>query len=146
MNITLYTNKSDSNFVDKDITSLYTTTGVIKEATSIIDPVILLGDIDNYVATCNYIYIQELNRYYYVGDIVSTNNGLWELTCHVDVLMSYRDTIRQQECIVARQENVTNMYLSDPRMKVQADPYVQQLYFPNGFNSAWEYVLVVMGN
>lgn len=146
MNIKLYTNKSDVNYVDKDITELATLTGYLKEATSVTDPVILLDSIDSYVASTNYIYISELNRYYFVNDITSINNGLWELSCHVDVLMSFRDTIRQQTCIVSRQENVTNMYLSDPRLKVQADPYVQQLYFPNGFNSSWSYCLVVMGN
>lgn len=146
INITLYKNTSDVNIVDKTITQLTTTTAVLKEQSSIVDPTLILSDIDSQVANLNYIYIQEFNRYYYVNDIVSINNGLWEINCHCDVLMSFRDVIRQQTCIVSRQENVTNMYLSDPRLKVNANPHVQQLYFSNGFENTWNYCLVVMGN
>lgn len=146
MNITLMTNKSDNNVVDKNTTTLHTTTANFKESSDIVNPILVLGDIDSYISTCNYIYIEELNRYYYVMNIVSVANGLWELECHVDVLMSYKTTIRQQKCIVARQEYNYNLYLSDPRLKVNANPYVQQKYFPNGFIQNWTYAFAIMGN
>lgn len=146
MNITLYKNTSPSNVVNKTITQLSSGTCTLKEKTSIVNPVFLLADIGTHYSDCNYIYVPELNRYYYVLDVIAVRNGVWELHCHVDVLMTYRNEIRSQTCIVERQENISNMYLSDPRLKVQANPYVQQISFPNGFESAWTYCLAVVGN
>lgn len=146
MDVNFYINSSPPNYVDKTISLELEEECTFKQPTSITDPVLLINDDNSVLPLCNYVYIPSLNRYYFIKDIVSIHNDLWQVSCHVDVLMSNATQIKAQSALVARQENVTNTYLSDPRIKVQTDPYVQQIQFPNGFVSAWTYCLALLGN
>ena len=112
MTLTLYKNNSEQNAVTKSLTQVQTMTGTLRNGTSIIDPVILVSDIDN-ITSVNYCKINEFNRYYFINNIKSVNNNLWELSCHVDVLQSFATEIRAQSGIVERQENYFNLYLND---------------------------------
>ena len=122
--IILQRNNSEVNKVDKSLTTITTMTGTLKNETSIIDPVIFfeasLSDLKN----CNYCTISEFGRSYFVNNIRSIRNGLIELTCHVDVLSTYKSQIRQQFAIVKRQENYWNLYLNDGSFKVYQNPMV----------------------
>lgn len=115
MTIELYVNNSEAIVVDKNITPLRTVSGTLRTPSSILSPVILIdGDVE--IAKANYLWISEFERFYFVGDIVSTVNGLWELSCHVDVLSTYKNKLRTLSAILARQENVYNLYLEDDRL------------------------------
>lgn len=114
MILTLYTNKSDSNVVDKNLTQVIQLEGTLRESTSIVNPVFTVAM--ESPSNVNYIYCPAFNRYYYVTDVVSVVTGLWAFSCHVDVLMSYRANIRSLSAIIARQENEYNLYLDDDQL------------------------------
>ena len=109
--ITLQRNASEVNKVDKSLTTITTMTGTLKNETSIIDPVIIfeasLSDLKN----CNYCTISNFGRSYFVNNIRSVRNGLVELSCHVDVLSTYKSQIRNQFALVKRQQENWNLYL-----------------------------------
>ena len=118
---------------------------MLKEETSIIDPVIKIEcDLSNYV-NCNYLTIPEFGRKYFVNNIRSVRNGLVEFSCHVDVLSSFADSIRTNKAIIKRQENKWNLYLNDGTFKVYQNPMVLTKAFPSGFTTQ-EFVLAVAGN
>lgn len=143
--IVLQRNASENNKVDKTLTTITTMTGTLKNETSIIDPVIFfeasLSDLKN----CNYCTISEFGRSYFVNNIRSIRNGLVELTCHVDVLSTYKSQIRDQFALVKRQENNWNLYLNDGSFKVYQNPMVLTKLFPLGFTSP-QFVLAVAGS
>lgn len=148
-NIILYSNASPVNAVDKDIAVVSTVTGVLRTGASVTDPSITL-DINvpaNVVSRANYAYISEFSRYYYITGIVSGANGLWDINMHVDVLMTYKDQIREQSAIVARQRQIYNMYLDDGWFMAYQNPMIQTKYFsePSPFEHE-EYVLVIAGS
>ena len=144
-NITLQINSSEKNKLDKEITDIATVSGVLKEDTSIIDPVVKIEcDLSNYV-NCNYITIPEFGRKYFVNNIRSVRNGLVEFSCHVDVLSSFADSIRSNRAIIKRQENKWNLYLNDGTFKVYQNPMVLTKAFPSGFTTQ-EFVLAVAGS
>ena len=144
-NIILQRNNSENNKVGKSITDIATVTGTLKEETSIIDPVIKIeGDISNYTG-CNYITISTFDRSYFVLNIRSIRNGLFELTCHVDVLESFKNEIKDNKCIIKRQENKWNLYLNDGSLKVYQNPLVLTKEFPSGFANP-EFVLAIAGS
>lgn len=127
-----YINKSATNVVDKDISEQTPDlVGTLRDGCSIIDPVILVqANSPGFQANhSNYIYIEEFGRYYYITNIVSVNNTLWELHCHVDVLMSYKDQIKAQVAIVTRQESKYNLYLDDGVFMAYQNPIVQTKFF-----------------
>lgn len=143
--IQLQRNNSEPIKVDKEITNILTVTGTLREGTSIIDPVIKIECNIADVAGCNYLTIDAFGRKYFVKDIVSVRNNLVEFTCHVDVLSTYKNEIRNNTGIIRRQENTWNLYLNDGSLKIYQNPYVITKEFPNGFNTQ-EFVLAIAGS
>ena len=112
IDINLYNNSSESNRVDKSsyLESVGTINGVLRDECNIIDPVINL-ELHN-PPVFNYIYIPSFNRYYFVKEFDFVRTGLYRLKLHVDVLMSYKDAIKNLECLVTRNEHRFNKYIS----------------------------------
>ena len=131
MTITLYQNVSEANVVDKNLLNGVQVTGTLRSGTSVLNPSITVEANSENIVWVNYVYIHEWNRYYFVNDIANIRNGLWEFSCHVDVLMTYKNQIRQQSAIIARQENLYNLYLDDNKFLVNAPRMVVTKAFPN---------------
>ena len=141
--ITLMKNNSDINVVSKSIETLSTVTGTLREECSILFPVIKIQG--NVPTTCNYFYIAEFGRYYYMTDIISYRNDLFELHGKVDVLKTYESQIRASTGILSRQENKYNLYLDDGAFLVYSNTKFEIKNFPSGF-STFEFVLAVAGS
>ena len=149
MNLELYSNVSDANVVNKDITLLATLIGDLREQTDILNPSFLIKNVDNFVLTggkFNYVYVPDFKRYYFVNDIEFISNTLYIVHCHVDVLMTYKAEIKENDALVLRQEFNYNVMLSDPKLKHMANPLVQTLKFPEAFDDKYSYILLVAGN
>ena len=145
MTLKLYTNTSDRNHLDKVITQQGSDiSGTLREDCSIVDPVIKIESITNFsLASCNYAYISEFGRYYYITNIVCTGK-LYELHMHVDVLMSFKSQIRGNSAVISRNQGVYNLYLQDGVFKTEAFPHYQIMKFPSGF-SGYHYIFSVAG-
>lgn len=143
-NIVLQKNNSENNRVTKSVDPILTVSGVLKEETSIIDPVIKIECDLAAVTGCNYLTITNFGRSYFVNNIRSIRNGLVEFSCHVDVLSSFASDIRGNTAIVKRQENTWNLYLNDGTFKVYQNPNVLTKAFPSGFTTQ-EFVLAIAG-
>lgn len=143
--ISFYVNNSEKNKVDKSLTHIATLSGVLKETTSIIDPVIVIeGDLSSFT-NCNYMIISTFGRSYFVNNIRSVSNGLIEISAHVDVISTYKDSIRNNRAIIKRQQNSWNLYLNDGSLKVYQNPDIIVRAFPSGFTKQ-EFVLAVAGS
>lgn len=148
MKIKIYKNTSDNKVVDKTLTQMGNdVNGTLRAPSSVIDPVIVIDKYTGFnVATANYAYIDEFDRYYYINDIVATSNDLFELHMHVDVLKTYAAGIRGNTAVIGRQQQKSNydLLLTDGTFKVKANPHFNISKFPNGF-SGRHYVLLVAG-
>lgn len=145
MTIKLYNTTSEINMVTKELTELATLTGNLREESSIIDPVIIVDGIGSYLATCNYAYIPEFSRYYFIQNIETVSNTLYRLHLHVDVLYTYRNGIRDNYAIISRNEKQYDLKMNDGLFVTQQNPRRAQFPFPSGFNT-WNYVLAIAGN
>lgn len=145
-----YINTSATNVVNKTL-QLQTPdlVGTLRAGCSLIDPVIIVqaSSPGFHANKSNYIYVEEFGRYYYITNIVSTYNKLWELHCHVDVLMSFADAIKEQTAVVARQEATYNLMLDDGFFMCYQNPKLQTKLFsvPDPFEQQ-EFVLIVAGS
>lgn len=144
MIVNLYTNGSDNNVIDKQLTDRGTVTGVVRGSINIQEPSITLETTSPLVGV-NYCYIAEYGRYYYATPSEKDRNGLTTITCRVDVLKTYADEIRQQKAIVSRQANQYNLYLDDGTFKVYNNPHIITRKFPSGF-SGMSFILSVAGD
>lgn len=141
---------SPTNAVNKEVQWLTPDlTGILRDQSSLIDPVIMIqASAPGFHANdVNYLYVEDFGRYYYITNIISVNETLWEIHCHVDVLMSYKEDILEQTAIVARQEGKYNMYLDDGIFMTYQNPKVQLKTFsnPTPFETQ-EFVLIVAGS
>lgn len=124
VNINLYHNTSDPNVLGKSITALQGTQGTMKKATSIINPVFTVkGDVGS-IAGLNYCYVPQFHRYYFINDIVSVRNDLWQISCHCDVLETYKAGLLDTSAVIARQEYNYNLLLDDGSLRSTANPIV----------------------
>lgn len=148
-NIVFSTNSSPVNRIDKTLTAVVTATGTLRDGASILNPEVEIETAltESMVGAINYAYIEAFGRYYYVTDIKTETNGLWVVSMHVDVLMTYKTEIRAQNAVVARQEASFNMYLDDGWFMSYQNPIIQTKYFSNSTPfETQEFVLVIAGS
>ena len=143
--INLYVNYSESNRLEKSIDLVESYTGVLRSECSIIDPKITIECDISLLSRCNYLSIPSFRRYYYIRNMVSVREGLVELSCHVDVLMSFASAIKSNRAIIKRSATEWNLYLNDGSLKCYQNPHIITRKFPNGFTSQ-EFVLAVAGS
>lgn len=116
----------------------------IKSDCSILDPVLEVA-YNSKIMQCNYIKIEDWNRYYFIKDIDTSMQRLY-VSCHVDVLMSHKTGILDLTCVVARQENNAQMYLPDGIFRALTRRVVSTPYkFNTVFNKNQSIVLTTGG-
>ena len=144
MDITLYTNNSEKNKLDKNLSNAKTFSGKLREESSIVNPSILI-QIDN-PSKYNYTYIPEFNRYYFITDMASVRTDIWELSMHVDVLMSFKESIKDTQIILSDTETTgqTN-YMSGEQWARNVKDTTQIINFPNHLPVKGEYILITAG-
>lgn len=145
MEIVFYQNKSDDRVVSKSLDTIYTLSSCeIKDDCSILTPVFLVsGSVDDF-ADINYCYVSSFLRYYYVTDIQTAGNGMTQITCRCDVLMSFKDAFLERDAIVSRNENEFNLMLDDSEFRLYSNPIVITKNFTGGFSNPC-YILTVAG-
>lgn len=145
MEVQFYYNYSDTRVINKNIELGETITGVLREAISIMSPVIRFES--DSVMRYNYAYIPELQRYYAVEEISVTYDGLYDVVFSVDVLMSFRGHILQLPVIVDKQSEASNgdEYIDDGSLIADNVMFTTVYNFPNGFNDTPEIILITAG-
>lgn len=149
MTITFYKITDDKRQVSKTLnstTKIKDSSGSMKTDCDIMDPVLEMS-YDVALLTCNYMYIPEFNRYYFVNKIEVGAQRMY-ITAHVDVLQTYASQIRNLYCVVARQEdeNKSNLYLNDEIWKNLQIRQAVPLAFPKSFDKDGSFVFVTGGN
>lgn len=144
MNIVLYVNNSEQNKINKSLSNPATFSGVLKEETSIINPVILM-EVDN-PYNYNYAFIPEFNRYYFISNITSVNNKMWRISFKVDVLESFKNEIMASSAILSDTE-ITGLdkYMAGNVWKSKVKESTTIINFPSGLLDNGEYILITAG-
>lgn len=119
----------DKNRINKSYTMQYSYNGVLKEPTSVINPVILVYAPLDMLTGCNYVYIPIFRRFYYISEMKSATNDTCTISCHVDVLMSFKDDIYACTGYVDRQQDIVNYMLPDPQKIKQVNPAISTVPF-----------------
>lgn len=122
---TLYVNSSDERYVNKSLSNIGEYTIVFKSDENSIRPTLKISD-SNIPETANYVYLSELNRYFYIRNKRYSKQCIY-LECELDPLMSFRSQLANMEAIISRNERLYNLYLSDEKMEMLNYPYYQTL-------------------
>lgn len=148
------------NVVEKDFKATHIMNGYLRQNTSVTDPVFVVElPVSSFeIRGLNYAYVAAFGRYYFINEIVLVSGHdmpyasgdiaqLWEIRCHVDVLMSFANEIKNQTAVVARQEQTYNLMLDDGFFMAYQNPRFQTKVFsnPTPFETQ-EFVLIVAGS
>lgn len=145
MKANFYKNNSDDRVVSKHLSTIYNNVDIyFKDDTSNNNPIFkMTGDYS--LKNINYIYVEDLNRYYYVRDIEYSKQCIY-LKCHIDVLMSFNSRLREQEVILKRQENKYNLFQNDEEFRLLQFEAIRTQEFPGGFSPTTQsFVLGMVG-
>ena len=123
MTIKTYRFLGDSRKIDKKLTPVSTySNAVIVGDMSIQNPTISL-QLDSFtdVINFNYIYIEELRRYYYVEESTIREDGFVQIRCKVDVLKSFKNDILASTQYIDRQQNKCTYQLPDGMYNIKSN-------------------------
>ena len=107
MIIDFYKINDVKNKINKTLGVPYTINNVFFKSgdVDIIKPFLRLSrDMTQY----NYCFIRELNRFYFIDDVVIENNGIRNYKLSIDVLMTYKTEIMNNKTHIIESENVIN--------------------------------------
>lgn len=146
MQVTLCNTPSERNIINKVIQDVISVNAVIKGELSVENPVLILdytGDSNN----INYMKIPELNRTYFINEIIKLTGQRYEVHGKSDVLESFKNDILNMNCIINKQQGATqaNMYLDDGSFVLENKEFNSVINFPQGFNDTGEYILITAG-
>lgn len=146
MTIGLYYNKSDKRRLNKELETIATYNGYMKNESSILEPIIYIEgafNIGNNI-NANYLYLPDYRRYYYITDIIQVRANLVQIMATVDPLMSFKDELKECSGIVRRGQNVKNMYLDDGSFKIYQNKKLLTQPFDSGFTTE-NFILTMAG-
>ena len=147
MTVNLYNTPDEQNVIGKAKTLIDTATCTIKGNVSYENPVLLLAYDGNVADSINYMEIPELNRSYFITDLINLTGGRYEVHGKVDVLESFKDAVLGLAAIVDKvnDQNTGNLFLDDGSFIVENKEFNTVLNFPSGFNDVGEYILITAG-
>lgn len=117
----------------------------LKQPCSILNPVFVLKYHADYI-TCNYLYAPDLGRYYFIDGVTLQTGARCEISCSVDVLMSYRREISAINCVISRQQYSGLTLVPDNNIVLQNFNNLDIYNFPETFDVSFgSYVLQVIG-
>lgn len=158
MNIILYKNSSPDNTINKNLEKIITLEGTLRASTSIINPTINVElvegqslitdnteqyvtddlnqpigcDIISNIYLCNYAYIPEFKRYYFIIDISTNQNFIFTFKMKCDVLESYKDNIYDLTAFVHRNAKYYNLKVIDDLLQTQAQETQENVFILYG--------------
>ena len=148
MDILLYNNASEPNEINKALTLKDTiSSAIIKGNLSYESPAFTLVYDGNVAHDINYMYVQELGRYYFITDIINLTGGRYEIRGKVDVLESFKSAVLGLSAVIDKGCLVgdVNMFLDDGSYVCENKEFNSVINFPSGFNEAGEYILITAG-
>lgn len=126
--LTLYQYTGQKNVVNKSLPVGIDCLGVLRSATDVINPTIIIRV--KTLVKANYAYLPEFGRYYFVDNIRYIPGDKAEINLSVDVLKSYENEIMSATATVRETDN-PDKYASNRETVYNRKPKFEKVEFPN---------------
>lgn len=146
MQVILYNNASAHNVVHKQKTQIRTMDGELKENCMMEKITMNITYFSDYYR-CNYAYIPEFHRYYYIN-VALIEGNMVRLIMKSDALSSFYDGYQNSKIIARRSSSNMNPNIVDTASPFKPQPKVIHRRAPIGFtptSSGYCYVLTMGG-
>lgn len=115
------------NEVNKTLQENEEYTGVLNATFNVLTPVVRFRT--RTPVTFNYVYIENLNRYYFVSE-KQQDGDICTVRLRVDVLFTYKDIILNSSATLIKGDNV-NKFVSNRTNIYDVRPKTKKINFPN---------------
>lgn len=115
---------------------------LLKDDTSLLNPVLRFS----YSGAPTFSMCQFAGRYYFIDDVVSVHNNLWDIYCRVDTLATWKSAILTTTAFVLYDETA-NTDIVDGRLPIQTDESVSVnniTYFSPYYSATGCYLLTAV--
>lgn len=151
LNVTFYKNYSDNKAVNKILETVEILSAEWLDNTSVLSPVFIVSGGDN-ILSCNYVYCDRTQRYYFVKDIQVDAGGQKIIICDgVDTLQTYKNYLLSQNFHIIR-DSEKPTFTKDAKLPMKPYKKVDTIKFEESefnLNTAdeysYNYVLVCAG-
>ena len=136
-------NTSPNNKINKNLSTVTTLDGSLKEPATIMNPVISI----EYSSPTgfNYAYIPQFGRYYFVKNVEILRANIMRLELEVDPLETYKESILNLSVIIDKNTFLYDNYLIDENRQVNVKTKTDIINFPNGLLESGEFILITAG-
>lgn len=143
--IKLYKNHTNKNVWNKNFDS--DDSGWInitfKDTVDVLNPIVNLTFDESYL-DYNYMFIEEFDRYYFI-EKTELESQIFTCYCHVDVLETYKNSIKKCQAIADRNGFQYNFYLPDKEFPIENYEIIQIKESNKKFTKNYHFVLSTLG-
>ena len=143
MQIKLYNTSSEKNRLSKVLTGEVNVTGYLSEDTDLLNPAITVG-YNTSLLSKNYCFIADFGRYYFITGFTIINQEI-VIFLHVDVLMTYKDYIKNSKARIVRSASNFDEYIIDDMIINESRTRTYQRRIGAGFSKANNYLMLIGG-
>ncbi len=129
--VSFYNNGHERTCIEKGIIeqgAAIVTTAELYDNTDVLKPELKVAWRNEFITLVNYVYIAEFNRFYFIDDVVAEPGGAARLKCSIDVMYTYRNSIKATTIFLTRaaQPNLATAetYIKDSQYPLYLDKYV----------------------
>ena len=133
MNVILYSSPGERNIIGRTKTLLQSMTATQATSVMSVETPELLLDANANALACDYVYVTELGRYYFVNSKEIINGNQYKLYLESDPLESFKASILSSQAIAKRSTNKGNPEIEDPLMVFKNIPRYITRKCPTGF-------------
>ena len=146
MQIVLKRNTTPLNHAYRNLTTIATIDGILKESCDVLDPDVRVNYNPVYL-TANYASIPDFGRNYYYREPPTIDGDFIILHLHGDTLMNYLNVALASECVAERSSSKFNLYLNDSALLGEVGyNYFQRKLTGDAFTpESGKYILTVGG-
>lgn len=145
MKYIFYKNFSDNRVLNKELHKIKEMENVVRKIDkSIFEPTLEVKK-DSALNNCNYVYIENFDRYYFITDIIDIGGNTYRIETKQDVLSSFKDSILNLTALVKRQEFKRNTQIVDNELLSQANNNFYCRQVGNPVNSDYNIYLTTCG-
>lgn len=145
MRVLLYNNTSDPLVLEKSLTLIGSATASPYDAISVESPSLILSDLSvSNISKVNYMYIEDLGRYYNAR-VTMGNNGIYTANGEVDPYMSFKSAILSLTCIINSQTDEKNNDINDGSKTSQVNGFIQRIDWGESFSGSGINILICAG-
>lgn len=145
--VSFYTNKSDNRCLTKVLEPTQNGQNLscdVYNPCDRLNPILLIDRNKINLIDTNYCIIPEFGRRYFITNIVGGAGNRVEIHCHVDVLGTYNEDIRECPLIAARSTNNVNYYLSDENRIFNSYPLNQYINIGSSIGEPENLVIITV--